>query len=133
MKAVINFDETAKNIISIDGNEYEVPKRTKAIMERLGDREDRINSGELDEYDGNMLLLCILFGEENAEKINPEGENVDLDRLEKICKKAVELFWKAKNSIDAEALDRQLEPVNKAFDKLKKAAESVDKISKMQK
>ena len=133
MKAIINFDETAKNIISVDGNEYEVPKRTKAIMERLYDREGRINSGELDEYDGNMLLLRILFGDENAEKINPEGENVDLDRLEKICKKAIQLFYKTKNEINAEEIDRQLEPVNKAFDKLKRAADSVEKISKMQK
>lgn len=133
MKAIINFNENVKNSIVIDGAEYELPKRTKALMERIDEHDRLVNSGELDEYDGNMLLLKILFGEDNAEVINPDGENVDLDKLDKICKKAVILLFKAKNEIESEELDRQLEPVNKAFDKLKKAADSVDKISKMQK
>lgn len=110
------------HILEVDGIEYEVPQRTPEIMEMIKVHDEKV--GAVSEYESNMELLAILFGEENARQMFPHKEKTNLDKLAKCTKLATALFYADLNAVQNENLKdtlKELDPVLKALDKVSKA------------
>ena len=115
------------HILEVDGAEYEVPQRTPEITKKLEAHDEKI--GERSEYESNIDLLAILFGEENAKKMFPEGDRTNLDKLAKCTKIAMALYMADFNVIQSETLKdalKEIEPALKAVDKVSKMVKSTN-------
>lgn len=104
-KTVLEFKEK-HHILELDGIEYEIPQRTPALEEAL--REHDKNAEKMTEYEGNLNILSILFGKENAERMFPK-ETANLDKLAKCVKLATGLFMAEFNKMREEEAAKKLD------------------------
>ena len=88
-KTVVNFEEK-HHILEVDGVQYEIPQRTAALEKLIRERDAKIN--DYTEYESNMKMLEILFGEDKAKQMFPDGEQTNLDKLEMCTKVAIALY-----------------------------------------
>ena len=88
-KTVVKYEEK-HHILEVDGVQYEIPQRTAALEKLIRERDAKIN--EMTEYESNMKMLEILFGEDKAKQMFPDGEQTNLDKLEKCTKFAIALY-----------------------------------------
>lgn len=88
---VVKFEEK-HHVLEVDGVRYNIPQRTAALEKLIRERDAKIN--EMTEYESNMRLLEILFGEDKAKQMFPDGEQTNLDKLEKCTKSAIALYMK---------------------------------------
>lgn len=95
-KVVLDYKEK-HHILSVDGIDYEIPRRTAEIMEKIKENNEKVE--KTSEYDSNMNLLSILFGEKAAKQMFPDKETTDLDKLVKCSRIAVALFMSEMNII----------------------------------
>ena len=95
-KTVFKYEETERYLV-IDGNEYEIPARTAELERRIREHDSRIP--EMTEYESNYSMLEILFGIEAAEKMFPDKDKTNLDKLFKCTQTAIKLFMSEYESI----------------------------------
>lgn len=106
------------HILEVDGIEYEIPQRTPELEEKI--REHDANLPAMTEYEGNMSMLRILFGDENAERMFPDKENTNLDKLLKCTNLAIGLFMLEYKHIQGEKLAEDMKFINNAASHQKK-------------
>ena len=85
------------------------------------------------EYEGNMELLSILFGEENAKQMFPDDENTNLDKLAKCTKFAISLYMSEINKIKSEKLTETLGELKPMLDTIEKISNTKNDIVSLQK
>lgn len=102
----VDFKEK-KYFIELDGEQYEIPQRTKILEEKIKEHDEKLH--EMTEYEANMLLIEIMFGKENAKKMFPDGENTNLDKLAKCVKYAIALYATEITEIKSEDTKKQIE------------------------
>lgn len=85
------------HILEVDGVEYEVPQRTAALMEKIYEHDKKI--GKVSEYESNISLLEILFGERAVKQMFPDENETNLDKLSKCARLAIALFMAEFNAI----------------------------------
>ena len=112
-KTVLTFEEK-HHILEVDEVEYEIPQRTAELEEKI--REHDAKLPELTEYEGNMLLLEILFGKEKAQQMFPDGKNTNLDKLAKVSKVAIALYMAEFQNIKNEKLKEQMKEIQPQAD-----------------
>lgn len=89
-KLTLEYKEV-HHILEVDKKEYEIPKRTVKIAKALKEHDEKLS--RMDEYQSNMEVLYILFGEEKAKEMFPDGEDTNLDKLLKCVKLALAAFY----------------------------------------
>lgn len=107
MKTVVFEFEQKQHVLEVDGIGYEIPQRTAALEKELLEHDKR--SSNMSEYEANMDLLGILFGNANAKKMFPEAENTNLDKLAKCVNVALSLFMDEYKNIKQAEIDKKLE------------------------
>ena len=70
-KFVLEFEEK-HHILEVDGVEYMIPHRTAELEEKIAEHD--ANVGKFSEYENNMSMLAILFGEKAAKQNLPPPE-----------------------------------------------------------
>ena len=126
-KYVFEYEEK-HHIICVDGVDYEVPQRTAAIEEKLKEHDRKIP--EMSEYEGNMNLLSILFGKEQAEQMFPDKENTNLDKLAKCVHYSISLYMSEINIIKSEKAKQALEQLKPVIKSVEKIGDTALKVSK---
>lgn len=123
MKHVIEFEQD--NIsIEVNGKEYEIPKRTEAIESKIHDFDrTRDTRSDLDNY---KLIFEILFGKTASKELTAKGKDENLDLLNKIYLKSIELYYIEKTKAEEERIEETIE-------KLQPLMKDVGKISALQK
>lgn len=119
-KTILEFKEK-HHILVVDEIEYEIPQRTPALEEAL--REHDSIAKKMTEYEGNLNILSILFGKENAEKMFPK-ESANLDKLAKCVRIATELFMSEFNKMQAEETAKKVEALKPLFNAAESAAKT---------
>lgn len=117
-KFVFEYEEK-HHILTVDGIDYEIPQRTPLLEEKIKEHDEKLS--EMTEYEGNMLLLEILFGKENAKQMFPDANNTNLDKLAKCVKFSISLFMSEINKIKSEKVTetlKEIEPMLKAVEKI---------------
>ena len=107
MKTFVFEFEQKQHVLEVDGIGYEIPQRTAALEKELLEHDKR--SSNMSEYEANMDLLGILFGNANAKKMFPEAENTNLDKLAKCVNVALSLFMDEYKNIKQAEIDKKLE------------------------
>lgn len=107
MKTVVFEFEQKQHVLEVDGIGYEIPQRTAALEKEFLEHDKR--SSNMSEYEANMDLLGILFGNANAKKMFPEAENTNLDKLAKCVNVALSLFMDEYKNIKQAEIDKKLE------------------------
>ena len=125
-KIKLDYTSTSR-AIEVDGEEYIIPERTKALDALLSEHNEKIN--DRTEYESNFDMLCILFGKENAEKMFPEDENTNLDKLSKCVRIAMTLFMADYYAIQEEKLKENLDKLKPAMNVLDKTTKAIDKAN----
>lgn len=88
-KATLNYTEK-HHVLVVDGVEYEIPQRTAELEERLKEHDEKVK--DMTEYDGNMEMLGILFGEDNAKQMFPDKKTTNLNKLAECTRMAVAFY-----------------------------------------
>lgn len=121
MEAITKIEFKEKHrAIEVDGIKYEIPQRTALLENQI--REHDKNIKNMSEYEGNYSMLVILFGEEKAQQMFPEGENTNLDKLALVANTAIEQFMLEYNKQRADSL-------NKKVEEIKPILSTVDKVN----
>lgn len=124
-KTVLNFEEK-HHILEVDGVEYEIPQRTAELEEKIKEHDEKLP--ELTEYEGNMLLLEILFGKEKAHQMFPDGKNTNLDKLAKCTYLATELYRLEENAARDKDIENQTSPITALMSQLKDVCDVLKNI-----
>lgn len=101
MKQIIEF-ENNDYILTIDGNDYAVAKRTGELETKLREHDKKL--GELSEYESNKELVELILGKKAFKEIFPKGEKESLDKLAKVAYYAVKYFNADKEALEAEQI-----------------------------
>ena len=104
-KTIVKFEEK-HHVLEVDEVQYEIPQRTAALEKLIRERDAKIN--EMTEYESNMRLLEILFGEDKAKQMFPDGEQTNLDKLEKCTKYAIALYMSSHIDMQAKNIRSEL-------------------------
>ena len=121
MEAITKIEFKEKHhAIEVDGIKYEIPQRTALLENKI--REHDKNVKNMSEYEGNYSMLVILFGEEAAQRMFPDGENTNLDKLALVTNTAIERFMLEYNKQRADSL-------NKKIEEMKPMLSTVDKVN----
>lgn len=121
-KTVFNFEEK-HHVLVVDGLEYEVPQRTAALEQKIREHDEKLST--MTEYDGNMDMLSILFGREQAARMFPDKENTNLDKLARCTMCALSLLMSDFNAMQAEDAENRaklIQPVIEQISEVGKAA-----------
>ena len=132
-KYVFEYEEK-HHFLTVDGVDYEIPQRTPALEEKIKEHDKKLT--ELTEYESNMSLLAILFGEENARQMFPDEKNTNLDKLAKCVKFSIALFMAEINQIKAEKTAetlKELEPMLKTIEKIGNVKTDIVALQRAQK
>lgn len=128
-KTILEYAEK-HHILEVDGIEYTVPQRTAALEKKIRRHDEAV--GGKTEYESNIEMLEILFGEAAAKQMFPDGDNTNLDKLALCARYAISLFMADFNAIQTDDLNKRLEelkPVTAQLDKLSKAVEKTNDIT----
>ena len=126
-KTVLTFEEK-HHILEVDGVEYEIPQRTAELEEKI--REHDAKLPELTEYEGNMLLLEILFGKEKAQQMFPDGKNTNLDKLAKCAYLAINLYRLEENAARDKNIEAEASPFAPLLEQIKEACNLLKTVKK---
>lgn len=118
-----NYEEKQYNI-DFEGKEYILSQRTPATMARIKELSENT---ELTEYENNMKLLDVLFGEGRSKEMFPNKENTNLDKLAAFATFALDIFMKEYRELKAERSVKELKPYNDALKNIKNVAKSKKK------
>lgn len=99
-------------VLEVDGVDYPLPRRTPIIENALLEHDEKL--GTVSEYESNMDLLGILFGEDSAKEMFPDGINTDLDKLAKCAKYALAAYRATLTSIRDEIPDDTKQKLSEA-------------------
>ncbi|MBR6523453.1 MAG: hypothetical protein IKT39_02440 [Clostridia bacterium] len=127
-KTKLEFKES-NHILEVDGVEYVIPQRTVAIDEKL--REHDAKLAERTEYESNMDLLGIIFGEEAAHQMFPEGKETNLDKLSKCVRLTLSLFTLESSKTKQEEMNSKLEKIKPVIDITSAALDSANAVKKL--
>ena len=89
MKKTVDYREK-HHFLSVDGVDYEIPQRTPKIEEQLKDHDAKLD--DMTEYEANMSLLNIFFGDKAAEMFQADKE-INLDKLNMCVQYAKALYF----------------------------------------
>ncbi len=121
MKKTVDYREK-HHFLSVDGVDYEIPQRTPKIEEQLKDHDAKLD--DMTEYEANMSLLNIFFGDKAAEMF-PADKEINLDKLNMCVQYAKALYfadyYEQKDAEHKEELKRAEPILDKANDILKLA------------
>lgn len=124
--------EEKHHIIEIDGIEYEIPQRTQFIEDELKKRDEEMAG--LSEFENNIRVLEILFGKENAEKMFPDKESTNLDKLLKCVNFSLALYRTESFNIKNEPMKKDIQEVKDTLrgfqDEVKNFSNAVNSIQK---
>lgn len=126
-KTVIKYEEK-HHVIEVDGIECVIPIRTVPIEEKIKEHDEKI--ANMTEYEGNINMLEILFGEKITKQIFPDKSTTNLDKLAKVTKTALALYAAEMYSIQSEELNKNIESVKPVFDGVAEMVEVVKQASK---
>lgn len=119
--------EEKHHILIVDGNEYEIPKRTEEISEKLKAHDEKLDT--LTEYEANIELLEILFGKSKVKKMFPEGKKTNLDKLSQCTSYAIGLYMAEFNRMQTEKLTKDFEEITPLVKQISEVGEAVNNIS----
>lgn len=125
-KFVLEFEEK-HHILEVDGVEYMIPHRTAELEEKIAEHD--ANVGKFSEYENNMSMLAILFGEEAAKQMFPDGEQTNLDKLSKCAKLAVAAYYATLQSVKDEEVRQSAEELKPILKSLNDVSKNIDKIN----
>lgn len=126
-KVKFEFEEK-HHIIEVDGVDYEIPQRTAELEKEIIEHEK--NRLKLSEYEGNIAMLTILFGEKAVEKMFPEKEKTNLDKLAKLTKVSVAMFMSEYNNIQQEQINEKVAEIEPYIKRISKITEATSKMKK---
>ena len=106
MNKIIDFSDN-DYILTINGNDYAVAKRTGELEKKL--REHDVQIGTLSEYESNKELIELLLGKKAFKEIFPNGEKENLDKIAKVAFYAVKYFNAAKTELDKQQIADKVE------------------------
>ena len=127
MKKIIDFSEN-EYILTIDGNDYAVAKRTGELEKKLRDHD--ANIGTLTEYESNKELIELLLGKKAFKEIFPNGEKENLDKIAKVSYYAVKYFNKEKNEMDKKNIEDKLKDIKDVTKPIAETAKIYEHINK---
>lgn len=108
--SVTKFEfEEKKHILQIDGVDYVIPQRTEKIECKLREHDKRLDN--MSELEANFNTLEILFGNDAANKMFPEKDAINLDKLAKCVKYALALYRAEQTAIREEEIKEKLDAV----------------------
>ncbi|MBQ7900356.1 MAG: hypothetical protein IJ365_00140 [Clostridia bacterium] len=93
--------------IDFEGKEYTMVQRTPAAMAKIKALSENT---EMTEYENNMQLLDVLFGDGAATELFPDNENTNLDKLAAFSTFALDIFMKEYKELKAERAAKELKP-----------------------
>ena len=126
-KTKFEFEEK-HHVIEIDGIDYEIPQRTAELEKKIKEHDDKVD--KMSEYEGNMQMLKILFGEKNAKQMCPDGAKTNLDKLARIVRVSLTLFMNEYDKMQNEDIEKKtagLKPILQQVTDLTKAADKIQK------
>lgn len=113
--------------VEIDGKTYEVAEKTVSIAEKL--RDAAINCYGLPEYRMWLKEMEILLGTDAVEELFRDGNDENLDRMERIHDGVLSAFDYNSAKMREEHLRRQqepLEPVRGLYRQIEKTFQAAD-------
>lgn len=120
-----DFENTGR-FLTIDGIDYEIPKRTSEIQSKLEAHDKK----QWEEYEGYLDIVNIIFGKENTKKIFNKGKHESLDMMNKVCVYALALYYADKKLLEEEKINEVMEQITPLSEKINSMANSVDLVSR---
>ena len=95
--------------VEIDGKTYEVAEKTVGIAEKL--RDAAMNCYGMPEYRLWMKEIEILLGADAVDTLFPDGNDENLDRMERIHDGVLSAFDYNANKLREDRMRKQQEPI----------------------
>ena len=118
--------EEKHHIIEVDGIDYEIPQRTAELEKKIREHDEK--TATMSEYEGNMAMLGILFGEDKAKQMFPDGEKTNLDKLAKCVRFSLALFMNEYNKMQDEDLQSKLSELKPVLDSVTDLTKAANKF-----
>ncbi len=128
-KNVFEYQEK-HHILTVDGNDYEIPQRTAELEEKIKEHDNNLDN--MSEYEANIQLLEILFGKTKAKKMFPEGKKTNLDKLSQCTAYAISLFMAEFNRVRNEKVEAVMTDVAPLLQQMTDATNTVKNIKSKQ-
>ncbi len=125
-KFVLEFEEK-HHILEVDGIEYEIPQRTPELEELIKLHDEDVSNNT--EYDNNMKMLEILFGQQNAHQMFPDKDKTNLDKLSKCAKIALSAYYSSLNSVKDEELANTMKEIRPIINEIDKVTKNINHIN----
>ena len=125
MKQIIEF-ENNDYILTIDGNDYAVAKRTGELETQLREHDKKL--GDLSEYESNKELVELILGKKAFKEIFPKGEKESLDKLAKVAYYCVKYFNADKEAIDKQRMEERAKDLNEIAKPLAEATKIAETV-----
>lgn len=113
------------HILEVDGKEYEIPQRTVEIEAKIKEHDETIEV--YTEYENNMKMLEILFGEKAAKEMFPDVKTTNLDKLSKCVKMALAAYYSTLHAEKDEAISKTVKELKTVLKEINRAKESINK------
>ncbi len=126
LQSINSEDFSQDKAIEINGEVFDLPKRTGELDNRISEIEKRRTS--MKEYDFLSEIIEIIFGKANAKKIVKDGAKTNLDYMAKIYVVSLDLIYEDKIKAEKEAADKRLEEISPLIDKIDKATPIFNKM-----
>lgn len=126
LQTINSEDFLQDKAVEINGEVFDLPKRTGELDNRISDIEKKRAS--MKEYDFLSEIIEIIFGKANAKKIIKDGAKTNLDYMAKIYVVSLELIYEDKINAEKEAADKRLEEIAPLIDKIDKATPLFNKM-----
>lgn len=124
---VINSEDFEQEIaVEINGETYDLPKRTGELDNKLAEIEKKRTS--MREYDFLTENIETIFGKTNAKKIIKDGIKTNLDYMAKIYAVSMELIYAEKIQSERESAENKMELISPILDKISKAGPVITKL-----
>lgn len=125
LKTINSDDFSQDKAIEINGEAYDLPKRTGELDNKLSELEKRRET--MKEYDFLSEIIGVIFGKEETKKILKDGIKTNLDFMAAIYVTSMELIYEDKLKAQQEAADRKIEELSPLIDKIDKVAPLLNK------
>lgn len=125
LKTINSDDFSQDKAIEINGEAYDLPKRTGELDNKLSELEKRRET--MKEYDFLSEIIGVIFGKEQTKKILKDGIKTNLDFMAAIYVTSMELIYEDKLKAQQEATDRKIEELSPLIDKIDKVVPLLNK------
>ena len=113
--------------VRIDGEEYEIAERTPIIDEKLQEHNDNLDN--MTSYEASYDLVKILLGETAAQKIFPNGQNENLNRMYFIAKGVDDAYQTEYQEMRDKEYEETLAKMDKLAERSKPVIEMIDRTN----